>query len=89
MERFGCVCTFNGARFDMPLLEARFTMCRMRDRWRELENLDLLYPARRLWKLRIGSCRLSRIEEIILGAPRADEKLLIACAVPRETTRIM
>ena len=73
MERFGCVCTFNGARFDMPLLEARFTMCRMRDRWRELENLDLLYPARRLWKLRIGSCRLSRIEEIILGAPRADD----------------
>lgn len=70
MERFTCVCTFNGRRFDMPLLEARFTMCRMRDRWRELENLDLLYPARRIWKLRMGSCRLSRIEEIILGAPR-------------------
>ena len=70
MDDFDCVCTFNGKNFDMPLLEARFTMCRMRDRWRELEDLDLLYPARRVWKLRMGSCRLSRIEEIILGAPR-------------------
>lgn len=73
MDAFDCVCTFNGRRFDMPLLEARFTMCRMRDRWRDLEDLDLLYPARRVWKLRIGSCRLSRIEEIIFGAPREDD----------------
>ena len=73
MDRFDCVCTFNGRNFDMPLLQARFTMCRMRDRWRDLENLDLLYPARRAWKLRIGSCRLSRIEAEILGMPREDD----------------
>ena len=73
MDGFDCVCTFNGRRFDMPLLEARFTMCRMRDRWRELEDIDLLYPARRVWKLRMGSCRLARIEEIIFGAPREDD----------------
>lgn len=73
MESFDSVCTFNGKNFDMPLLEARFTMNRMRDRWRDMENLDLLHPARRVWKLRMGSCRLSRIEEIILGAPRADD----------------
>lgn len=73
MEGFDCVCTFNGKNFDMPLLEARFTMCRMRNRWRDLENIDLLYPARRAWKLRLGSCRLSRLEEIILGAPRSDD----------------
>ena len=73
MEGFDSVCTFNGRCFDMPLLEARFTMCRMRDRWRELEDIDLLYPARRVWKLRMGSCRLARIEEIILGKPREDD----------------
>ena len=73
MEQFDCVCTFNGRKFDMPLLEARFIMCRMRDRWRALENLDLLTPARRAWKLRIGSCRLSRIETEILGMPRHDD----------------
>lgn len=73
MDQFDCVCTFNGKNFDMPLLEARFTMCRMRSRWRDMENLDLLYPARRAWKLRLGSCRLSRIEAEILGMPRHDD----------------
>ena len=67
MEGFDCVCTFNGKTFDMPLLETRFTMCRMRDRWREMENLDLITSARRAWKLRLGSCRLSNLEAEILG----------------------
>lgn len=70
MESFDSVCTFNGKNFDLPLLSTRFTMCRMREKWREMEQLDLLYPARRTWKLRIGSCRLSRLEEFILGQGR-------------------
>lgn len=70
MAQFDHVCTFNGRKFDMPLLEARFIMCRMRDRWRDLGDLDLLHPARRAWKLRLGSCRLARIETEILGMPR-------------------
>ena len=32
MDGFDYVCTFNGRTFDMPLLEARFTMTRMRHR---------------------------------------------------------
>ena len=70
MQEFSCVCTFNGKNFDLPLLETRFTMCRMREQWRDLDQLDLLYPARRTWKLRLGSCRLGRIEEYILGQGR-------------------
>lgn len=73
MRSYDAVCTFNGKNFDLPLLETRFTMCRMRENWREMEQLDLLYPARRTWKMRIGSCRLSRIEEIILGQGRTDD----------------
>lgn len=73
MDAFDCVCTFNGKNFDMPLLEARFTMCRMRHRWQNMENLDLLHPARRTWKLRLGSCRLCRLEELILGMSRTDD----------------
>lgn len=73
MEGFDAVCTFNGKNFDLPLLETRYTMCRMRDRWRQMEQLDLLYPARRTWKMRIGSCRLSRIEEYILGQARVGD----------------
>jgi len=73
MADFDSVCTFNGRNFDMPLLETRFTMNRMRDRWRVLENLDLLYPSRRAWKLRLGSCRLCNLEAEILGMPREDD----------------
>ena len=73
MENYDAVCTFNGKNFDLPLLESRYTMCRMRDRWRALDQLDLLYPARRTWKMRIGSCRLSRLEEIILGQAREED----------------
>ena len=73
LEGFDSVCTFNGKTFDMPLLEARFTMCRMRDRWRDMDNLDLVTPARRAWKLRLGSCRLSNLEAVILGKPRVDD----------------
>ena len=73
MDDFECVCTFNGRTFDMPLLEERFTMCRMRHRWRDLDNLDLLHPAKRVWKMRIGSCRLGNLEEKILNMPRLED----------------
>lgn len=81
LEAFDCICTFNGKNFDLPLLKTRFTMCRMQDAWRDVEQLDLLYPARRTWKLRLGSCRLSRIEEIILGKGREGD--LPGSEVPR------
>lgn len=81
MTAFDCICTFNGRNFDLPLLQTRFTMCRMREKWREMDQLDLLYPSRRTWKLRIGSCRLCRIEEIILGQGREGD--LPGSEVPR------
>ena len=68
-----CVCSFNGKNFDLPLLRTRFIMNRLQDRWEEKEQLDLLYPARRTWKLRLGSCRLSRLEEFILGQAREND----------------
>lgn len=71
--RFDSVVHFNGRSFDMPLLESRFTINRMRDRWKELEPLDLLYPSRRLWKIRLVSCRLSNIEERELGIRREND----------------
>lgn len=66
------LCTFNGASFDMPLLETRFTMQRMRNT-SKLQHIDLLHVARRVWKLRLKSCRLSRLEEMVLGITREDD----------------
>lgn len=64
------VIHFNGKTFDMPLLKSRFTMNRMQDMYFDLNQLDLLHPAKRLWKLRLGSCKLSNLEKEILGIER-------------------
>lgn len=65
--------TFNGRRFDWPLLEARFTVARMRSSIPHPAHLDLLYPSWALWKRRLGSCRLSNLEAKVLGACREDD----------------
>ena len=70
LERFDLLCTFNGSTFDVPLLESRLLMNRMDRRCLSLPHLDLLHLSRRLWKLRLGRCNLSRLEEVILGQPR-------------------
>jgi uncharacterized protein YprB with RNaseH-like and TPR domain len=62
--------TFNGKSFDWPLLESRFTMTRSIAVPKLSAHLDLLHPARALWKLRLGSVRLVELERHILDAPR-------------------
>jgi uncharacterized protein YprB with RNaseH-like and TPR domain len=62
--------TFNGKSFDWPLLENRFTMTRSISTPRLTAHLDLLHPARALWKLRLGSVRLVELERRVLDAPR-------------------
>ena len=62
--------TFNGKSFDWPLLESRFTMTRSIAPPRLTAHLDLLHPARALWKLRLGSVRLVELERRVLDAPR-------------------
>lgn len=65
--------TFNGKSFDMPLLESRFTMQRMRDAYRLPPHLDLLHVARRVWKLRLSRCSLGALEEAVLGITREND----------------
>ena len=62
--------TFNGKSFDWPLLENRFTMTRAIRVPRLAAHLDLLHPARALWKLRLGSVRLVELERHVLDARR-------------------
>jgi hypothetical protein len=64
------VVTFNGKTFDLPLLETRFTLARMRSPFARLQHFDLLHPARRLWKLRLASCELTNLERHLLGIRR-------------------
>jgi uncharacterized protein YprB with RNaseH-like and TPR domain len=60
--------TFNGKTFDWPLLDSRFTMTRKIPTPRLAAHLDLLHPARALWKLRLGSVRLVDLERHVLDA---------------------
>jgi uncharacterized protein len=62
--------TFNGKAFDWPLLESRFTMTRSIPVPKLAAHLDLLHPARALWKLRLGSVRLIELEREVLDAAR-------------------
>ncbi|MGC1491540.1 MAG: ribonuclease H-like domain-containing protein, partial [Candidatus Acidiferrum sp.] len=62
--------TFNGKSFDWPLLENRYTMTRSIPTPHLSAHLDLLHPARALWKLRLGSVRLTDLERGVLDAPR-------------------
>ena len=64
--------TFNGQRFDWPILETRFLLARQQPVALELHT-DLIYPARRLWHRVLGTHRLSILEAEILGAPRTDD----------------
>lgn len=59
--------TFNGKTFDWPLLENRFRMTRSIAVPNLAAHLDLLHPARALWKFRLGSVRLIELERQVLN----------------------
>ncbi|PID85691.1 MAG: hypothetical protein CSB13_06775 [Chloroflexi bacterium] len=71
-EKAGLI-TFNGRSFDIPLLDNRFLMNRMASDIRDKPHIDLLPPARRLWRQRLGSCALGNLEETLLGLRRTQE----------------
>jgi len=60
--------TFNGKSFDWPLLETRYRMTRQIRPHPPRAHLDLLHPARHVWRLRLGSVRLTELERHVLGA---------------------
>ncbi|MFH1880884.1 MAG: ribonuclease H-like domain-containing protein [Bacillota bacterium] len=71
-KAFPVLATFNGRTFDMPVLQNRLLLNRYGDTLHGL-HADVLYPSRRVWKLRLGQCTLQRLEESILGVTREDD----------------
>lgn len=71
----GCtgLVTFNGRTFDVPLLTARYTLHRLPVPLATEQHLDLLPPARRLWRRRLPSCALTSLERHVLGLDRVDD----------------
>ena len=48
--QFGTVVTYNGKTFDLPLIETRYLFHRMESPFSGLPHVDMLHPARRLWR---------------------------------------
>ncbi len=66
--------TYNGKAFDWPQVKTRHTL--LRDLVPQLPlfgHYDLLHGSRRLWKDHLPSCRLSIVEQQILGVHRQDD----------------
>jgi len=62
--------TFNGRSFDMPLVNTRFVMNRMRNPGHALPHLDLLHVARRIYGRRLSDRSLGSLEAAVLGFER-------------------
>ncbi len=71
-RKFDGFVTYNGAGFDLPLLETRFVLGRRRFPG-DVFHVDLLGPARRLWSGRLADCRLGTVEENVLRFTREDD----------------
>lgn len=70
LARFSAVVTYNGRAFDLPLIETRYRMQRHGPPLENPQHLDLLFPARAVWRERLPSCALKDIETAVLGVRR-------------------
>ncbi len=68
LAQASAIVTFNGAGFDVPLLETRFILGRRR--WPDPAHVDLLGASRRVWSVRLADCRLGTVERDVLGLVR-------------------
>ena len=79
----GALCTYNGRSFDVPLIETRFMFHRVPCPLDGVPHLDMLHPARRLWRQRPlttgtpdpddSSCSLGVLEKHIAGLHRVGD----------------
>lgn len=82
LDEYDAIVSFNGRGFDVPLLTTRFTLARLFPRILTAPHLDLLMPARRLWRGRLESCSLSSLEDHVLGV-RRDQADIPGALIPQ------
>ena len=76
----GALVTFNGKSFDVPLIETRYLFHRQRFPLEGRAHVDMLHPARRLWRARgqwegssDASCSLATLEKLLAGMHRVGD----------------
>lgn len=71
--RFDVLVSFNGRRYDIPLLDTRLVMNRLDYRLGDRPHLDLLHPSRVLYGGTFDNCRLQTLEKELMGQHRYDD----------------
>ena len=70
----GARVSYNGRCFDSQVIRNRFLLNRLRPPDDSgAGEVDLLYPARRLWRGRLPDLSLARVEAEVLGVHRSDD----------------
>jgi uncharacterized protein YprB with RNaseH-like and TPR domain len=76
----GAIVTFNGKSFDVPLIETRYLFHRVPFPLEGVAHVDMLHPARRLWRARgsidggvEASCSLGTLERLLAGVHRVGD----------------
>ena len=64
------IVTYNGKSFDLPLLENRFALHRRTPPFAGVPHVDMLHPARRLWRSGEEGCRLVELEQTLFAHER-------------------
>lgn len=70
---FRACASYNGKSFDLPILRTRVVLALRAELSVDDAHLDLLHPARRLWKDRFGSTTLRQLEASVLDEAREDD----------------
>ena len=73
LRAFDGLVTFNGARFDLPLLQTRFLLSRIRFELETAPHLDVMSLARRLWHRRLGGYSMGLLEQMVLHVDRFED----------------
>ena len=73
LEGVRCLVTYNGRCYDVPLLETRHVLNRKPWPLPDAAHLDLLHPARVLWRHAHPDCRLATLEARVLGHSRCGD----------------
>jgi hypothetical protein len=70
LGRGSALVSYNGRSFDSNIIRNRLVLNGFRPRETEPPHLDLLYPARRIWRGRLPDFTLQTVERRVLGLAR-------------------
>ena len=75
LSTYKTIVSFNGKSFDVPMLNTRHILNGFTTPFSQMQHIDLLPLARRLWRNRLASRALKDLEVEILDLSRTDEEV--------------